>query len=282
MSFMPLEFDAIGTHWIISAETELFPVESAIEKRIDEFDSFYSRFIKDSAVRNMGRAPGSYTLPADAKPLMDFYDALYKATDGHVTPLIGSTMEQAGYDDVYSFKVGNVQSPPVWNDALEYSFPTLTIKQPVVLDFGAAGKGYLADIIASMLQKAGYEHFTINAGGDIVVRGTQHIGLEDPRNTDNAIGVVDVTDASLCGSAGHRRKWGAYEHTINPKTLQSPSHIDAIWVIASSAMLADGLATALYFTDPAVLRKHFSFEYAIMKGSDVESSPGFGAEFFTA
>jgi hypothetical protein len=45
-------------------------------------------------------------------------------------------------------------------------------------------------------------------------------------------------------------------------------------------MLADGLATALYITAPSRLLKHFTFEYAMIKGEEVMASRGFKAEFF--
>lgn len=38
------------------------------------------------------------------------------------------------------------------------------------LDFGAIGKGYIADRIYMSLEQAGYANFIINLGGDIVLR----------------------------------------------------------------------------------------------------------------
>jgi thiamine biosynthesis lipoprotein len=230
----------------------------------------------------MGAKPGAYRLPADAKPMMDFYRQLYEVTDGLVTPLIGRTLEQAGYDAAYSFKIKELASPPAWDEALAYAYPDLTIKQSVVLDFGAAGKGYLVDLVGELLRHEGIMDFCINAGGDMLSAGSPlRVGLENPDNEEEAVGIFELKDGALCGSAGNRRRWAGFHHTINPKTLQSPAGIKAIWVQAATAMHADGLATALYFTDPARLRKHFPFEYAMIKDDEVTASPGFKAEFFS-
>ena len=274
-------FEAIGTEWNITSSDDLRNVEKKIYQHIKAFDMTYSRFKKNSVINKMTAKPGKYILPDDAEPLLDYYHKLYKLSDGLVTPLIGRTMEQSGYDAEYSLLAKEVTSPPTWEDALRYNFPDIEILQPFVMDFGAAGKGYLVDIVGKLLKDEGIEDFCINAGGDILVSGSmQRVGLENPDNTEQVVGIVDLDDGALCGSAGNRRRWAGYHHTINPKTLKSPEDIKAIWVQAATTMLADGLTTALYFTDPADLHKHFAFEYAMIKDDGLMASNGFNAEFF--
>ncbi len=276
-----MQFEAIGTTWEITSPQSLDDVAPLVRARIAEFDATYSRFLPDSLVSTMGRTPGSYTLPAGARDLFDFYWQLYKITDGQVTPLIGSTLEQAGYDAAYSLKPGTLTPPPSWHEGLAYNFPTLTIKQPVVIDLGAAGKGYLVDIVAELLKAHDIPDFSINAGGDIVVHGNKReVGLEHPDDPMLAIGIIHIQNQALCGSAGSRRAWAGFHHTIHPLTLTSPKNYQAIWVKAATGMLADGLTTALYFTDPAQLQQKYQFEYAMIQGEEVIASPGFGATFF--
>ena len=278
---LKFEFDAIGTHWTITSEQSLADAEPNIIKRACIFEQTYSRFKADSTLRKMTAEASTNRLPNDAKALFDFYEELYEVTDGFVTPLIGKTLEQAGYDATYSLQPSQLTQPPSWHEALTYDFPLLTIKKPIILDFGAAGKGYLVDLIGAFLRKNNILDFCINAGGDILVSGSpQIIGLENPAEVSEAIGNVQVTNGAVCASAGNRRKWAGFHHTINPKTLQSPKAITAIWVRAQSAMQADGLATALYFIDPAVLHQRFEFEYVMIIGEDIFMSPHFGAKFF--
>jgi thiamine biosynthesis lipoprotein len=284
-------FEAIGTAWNIelfdaAAGEHAGGLREVILARINTFDAHYSRFRDDSLVTRMSRKAGEYMLPPDAKPLLDLYRQLYKITGSAVTPLIGQTLVSAGYDADYSLRPGDVAAPPRWEDVVSYKFPRITLKQPALLDFGAAGKGYLVDIIGELLEEKGIRSYCIDAGGDILYKTASdaalEIALEHPADSGLAAGVARIHNQSLCGSAGNRRAWGKYHHIINPATLESPRHIAGLWVVADSGLLADGLSTALFFAGPEVLQEHFSFEYAIM-GEDhsLKHSPGFPAEFFT-
>lgn len=288
-------FEAIGTAWTIEifeiGDTDSEQLQRDILARIDDFDKNYSRFRDDSLVTRMSREAGRYTLPEDAGPLLDMYEQLYRITGGAVTPLIGQTLADAGYDASYSFKSGAVSTPPKWEDVLDYDFPHLTLKQPALLDFGAAGKGYLADLIGGLLESRGLRSYYIDGGGDILYKtdsndsdGALEVALEHPADPSMAIGIAKIRDQSLCGSSGNRRTWNAgdYHHILDPRTLSSPRHIAALWAVADTGLLADGLATALFFVPPDKLAGVFEFEYAVvLEDLSLVHSPDFPAEFFT-
>lgn len=280
------EFERIGTHWVIeSDQTFTDGIKKIVLDRIELFDSSYSRFRDDSLVTIMSRSKGVYALPYDAQPLFDLYKKLYELTEGRVTPLIGETLVQAGYDAQYSLEKKTMSVPPRWEDAMSISYNNIEMLQPVLIDVGAAGKGYLVDIIADLLEAHAMTSFTINAGGDIVHRGTLdesiEVALENPFNVSEAIGVAKISAESICGSSGNRRAWGEFTHIINPETLNSATNIAATWVVAKTGLLADGLATALYFTNPESLISNFSFEYLILyTDGSVARSKQFPAELF--
>jgi thiamine biosynthesis lipoprotein len=266
-------FQAIGTKWLIEIDdsindTAWMQLVSRLHGRIEAFDKAYSRFRPDSLVTQISKKPGSYNLPADAYKLLAFYDRLYAATNGSVTPLIGQTMVEAGYDASYSLEKKKLHHPPEWEAVMSYDQNSIALKQPVLLDFGAAGKGYLVDILGEILEEVGIRTYMINAGGDIRYRSEHNqaleIGLENPTDVSEVIGITKLTNASLCASAGSKRKWDDINHIINPQTLQSPEHIIATWVVAADTMTADGLATALFFTEPQKLMQQFSFSYALL------------------
>jgi thiamine biosynthesis lipoprotein len=290
------QFDAIGTAWSIlvyqpMSEPVVKQVKQHVAQRIEQFDSDYSRFRSDSLVSNMAKRAGDYQLPDDAQTLLDLYRQLYTLTDGAVTPLIGQVLSDAGYDAEYSLQPGSLTIPPTWDDVLDYRFPRLHVNHPVLLDFGAAGKGYLVDIVGQLLVAHGIYHFCIDAGGDIIYRTDVvtdpglAIGLEHPSDPTLAIGLATIRNQSLCGSAGNRRVWGIdgeFHHIIDPRSLASPRHIQAVWVAADSGLLADGLATALFFTSASKLAKHFQFEYVIMRADNtLQTSKHFPAVFYT-
>jgi len=262
------QFDAIGTKWRIETNTPLTPVVAAsISACIESFDHTYSRFRSDSLVGQAARQAGTYHFPDDSVALFKFYRTLYDLTDGQVTPLIGAMLERAGYDASYSLSP-NKQSPlPTWDEAMIWQHTTLTTMQPVVIDVGAAGKGYLVDKISHILDAAEVSDYVVDASGDIRHRGKQEniVGLENPFNTSEVIGSISVQNESLCASATNRRTWGkGLHHIFDPRTMLPTQEIVATWVIAKEGLLADGIATALFFVTPERLLETFKFEYVRM------------------
>jgi thiamine biosynthesis lipoprotein len=63
--------------------------------------------------------------------------------------------------------------------------------------------------------------------------------------------------------------------------MTSPTGIAAVWVVAKTAMLADALATCLFFASPDKLTGAYDFQYLIMREDrSVEKSPNFTGEIF--
>lgn len=56
--------------------------------------------------------------------------------------------------------------------------------------------------------------------------------------------------------------------------------ITASWVIAGSCMVADGLATALWFCEPERLAGVFAYQYLFVREYQIQSSRGFGARLY--
>ena len=282
-------FEAIGTHWQIDFASQLSPatqhqILTQLQQRIHQFDQDYSRFRNDSLIMKLNTKAGRWKMPPDFGPLFSLYHQLYPLTTGKFTPLIGQALVDAGYDAQYTFKPHSQLKPPPNFEALQWNSPYLILSQPVLLDFGAAGKGYLIDLVAQVLKDYQITHFTIDAGGDILHTSPTplRIGLENPQNFDQALGVVTLSpNRSLAGSAGSRRKWGNYHHILDPETLTSPTNILATWVIADSALRADALATCLFFTSPTILQSTFDFEYLMLYPDfSITRSKNFPGELF--
>ena len=115
---------------------------------------------------------------------------------------------------------------------------------------GAAGKGYLIDLVSGVLAEQGYPEHVIDASGDLLARGEvrMRVALEHPRDPKKAIGVVELHDGALAASASNRRAWGdGLHHVLDAVTGEPTGSVLATWALADSAMLADGAATALFF-----------------------------------
>ncbi len=284
-------FEAIGTHWIIDVPgpgltTEL--IENVMSQ-IERYDKTFSRFREDSMVTKMAQSIGAHTLPDYADELVATYQSLYRLSQGAFTPLIGQILSDVGYDASYSLMQKNDPVPPKsWEQAFHYNAQThaIHIKVPSLLDFGAGGKGHLVDLVSQIIESYGVDEYTVDAGSDMRHRQNDQasglrVGLENPLDTTKVLGVFTLSNGSFCASAGNRRAWGDRHHIINPHTLKSESRILATWVSAPTTLIADAIATCLFFTPAPILAKEFEFEYAMLtNGGAMEHSAHFDAELF--
>jgi len=113
----------------------------------------------------------------------------------------------------------------------------------------------------------------VDAGSDMRHSGPDglQVALEHPYDSGQAIGVVRLQGRALCASATNRRAWGGgLHHVLDASTGMPVQAVAATWVLARDAMTADGLATALFLTDPSTLAAEFDFDYVRMF-SDVRS-----------
>jgi thiamine biosynthesis lipoprotein len=287
-------FDAIGTTWEIETPSPLeMPARRRILERIERFDATYSRFRPDSLVSRIASAPdgGCFTFPEDAVALFALYDRLHGCTDGAVDPLVGRDLELLGYDRTYSLirDTAGVRSHsaarPLWSKDVRREGPSLLTQRPLVIDVGAAGKGYLVDIVAGILREEGYTSFLVDGSGDLRHAGNDalRIGLEHPFDAGLAIGVAHLKDRALCASAVNRRAWGdGLHHVIDGRTGAPTREVVATWVVADNAATADGLATALFFVPADCLAHAFRFSWVRMHADGrAEISADFDGELFT-
>lgn len=280
-------FDGIGTRWEISTP---HPLDASVRDRllavVERYDGDWSRFRSDSTVSAMAREPGRYELPAEATGLGRLYRSLYDITGGAMTPLIGASLERLGYDAAYSLRpAGSALPAPRWEDVLAWEGNVLTTSAPLVLDIGAAGKGQLVDLLASELRSCGVDSFVIDASGDLLHRGPDpvSVALEHPYDPAKAIGTVPLAVRALCASASNRRAWGdGLHHVLDGTTGLPVSTAVATWTMAESTMVADALATALFFVPGSELERTFDFSWlTVFSDGSAAYSAGFEGTLFS-
>lgn len=253
------EFEALGTAWTLTTDRPVSAAtRAAVTSELERIDRFWSRFRSDSTVSQMARRAGRYPIADHDQLLVDWYRTLYEATDGALTPMVGQTIADAGYDAAYSLRPGDViAATPAWDQVLAGHTGELDLRRPALLDVGAAGKGFAVDRVAAILARD-HDEFIVDGSGDLRVsprRAPVRIALEHPLDASKAIGVVAVRAGSICASAANRRAWGDWHHIVDPRTGTPAREVLATWVIAPTALAADGLATALFFTSAADLHR---------------------------
>ena len=107
-------------------------------------------------------------------------------------------------------------------------------------------KGWALDRAAADLEQHGLVNFSINAGGDVIVRGHPEpgapwrVGIQHPWDRTSVAAVVGGTDLAVATSGRYERG----EHIIDPRTGEHPYGLMAVTVVGSELALADGYATA--------------------------------------
>ncbi|WP_134087835.1 FAD:protein FMN transferase [Olivibacter sp. XZL3] len=289
------KFESIGTGWIIETKEPLTDsIKSRLHNRIDLFDKTYSRFRSDSLVASIASATdgGLFKFPNDSLPMFDLYDMLHKLTGGKVDPLIGAELKLLGYDAQYSLQTNpraayfNPDKQVLdWTGDISRRGNLITTDRPLTIDVGAAGKGYLVDIISGILINEGITEYLIDGSGDIRHAGNVEVivGLEHPANAEMVIGTLPLKNQAICASATNRRKWGnGLHHVLDGRTGRPVQDVVATWAIAETALLADGLATALFFVNAEKLKEQFLFSSVrIFSDMRVEVSDDFEGTLFT-
>lgn len=279
-------FEALGTSWEVASKRDIADETiKRITRALALFELTYSRFIGDSTVSVAAHTPGTYTFPTSAEDIFAFYEQLYELTNGKVTPLIGDTLSSAGYDAQYSLKPSEmIQAAAPYEQVVRRDGHDITLTKAALLDVGAVGKGYAVDMVMEMLVKDGHDAFVVDASGDMRVVGdmTESIGLENPNNPEEVIGAITLENRALCASASNRRVWGEWHHIIDPDTALPTRDVIATWVIADTTMIADGLATALFFVSPQTLATKYTYEYMRMHADgSVEFSDYFAGSIYS-
>lgn len=283
-------YESMGTKWKISIGEDLSlekfkELEEKVVKASQDFDRTYSRFIPQSLISRIATQTGTLEVPNDLVKMLRLYFELYPLTDKKLNPLIGHTISDLGYDATYTLvpKTEVRKTPDLLETIRIIDGTHLGIKEPVLIDLGALGKGYFVDRIAELLEKEGITQYLVDGSGDIRYRGEEKIrvGLEDPRDATKVVGMLDMSTSSMASSGTNRRQWGKYHHVIDPHTSVSTEGIMATWVTAPTCAIADALASAFFFVSPEEIADTYAYEYAIMNSEGrVKRSLGFKAEFY--
>ncbi len=137
------------------------------------------------------------------------------------------------------------------NDETEGAFDAFAIPAPngTTLDPSGLVKGWSIERAATILQRHGHTDFTINAGGDIVIRGESApaapwtVGVRHPGDRDLLAIVLDVTGpAAIATSATYER--GA--HIIDPRTGEPTTELASVTVVGPDLTWVDAYATAVF------------------------------------
>lgn len=130
----------------------------------------------------------------------------------------------------------------------------------VQLDASAIAKGLGCDVVAQYLESQGVEHYLVDIGGELKLKGQNdkgknwRIGIQQPAEdsllvSNDVAAILSLTNVGVATSGNYRQFYyqdgKKISHTIDPRTAAPCSHnLLSTTVVAPTTMLADAYATA--------------------------------------
>ena len=211
------------------------------QKTWDTLDQRLSAWRADSELCRLAprlAAIGSAALPevpADVRPCYAFAFDLQRQSGGAFSPVIGEALQRIGFSRL---------SP---------------------VDLGAVAKGFAVDVAYEALNDDC--DMLLDLGGNLRARaGTWRTGVRDPFHSGEHLAAFDLKPGEAVATSGNyerflERDGKRVSHILDARTGQPVAGIAGVTVLASTAMLADGLSTTLFVLGPedgtAFLKRHY-------------------------
>ena len=236
-----------------------------------------TRFDPSSALMLANAGPDQWhSVPVELYEALAEAAAAHVVTDGLFDPRVLRVLESYGYDRSLPFEEGPVEvgsaTPKgrhsrtstvrisaalrgVWNPSFdEPSLPVWLGSEPI--DLGGIGKGLAVRWAMEELAGAGVS-VLLEAGGDCSVVGAGpdgdgwKVGVQDPREGDDPVAVLALTDRACATSSIRVRRWRSngrdVHHLIDPRTgAPGGTGLAAVTVVDQDPALAEVWSKSLF------------------------------------
>jgi thiamine biosynthesis lipoprotein len=132
-------------------------------------------------------------------------------------------------------------------------------KEGMGVTLDGIAKGYAVDCGMNALQQRHIEHALINAGGDIRTIGGRgrfspwRVAVQNPDKAGPPLQTFTMQDGAAATSGNYEVYFDeeqVFHHLIDPRSARPAQGSRSVTVLAASATLADGLATAVFVAGP--------------------------------
>jgi len=289
------EFFAMNTTVLCAAQGDpqrLATGFADVRTWVAQCEARFSRFRPDSELCRLNRAAGQwFPASADLYALVEIALELHALTGGLFDPAILPALQQAGYDRSLELiqRPGDQLAAPApraaapagrfAETALDPARQAIRLPENVQIDLGGLAKGWIVERAAHRLAISSLA-CAVDAGGDMFLVGAPtaeveafpdstaapawlgpsqppawRVALEDPRDPQQTLAVLQVQPGALVTSSITRRRWRQQgqprHHIIDPRTGQPA---EAAWlsvtVAAPRATQAEAFAKAILLAGP--------------------------------
>lgn len=263
----------MGTTWSVSLVPEsatALPqrLEQAIGERIEVLEQSMSTYRADSELSLFNSSRGEEWFPVSIELCTVVATALRigRETRGALDVTVGPLVDLWGFGPPGSVPAVPAaaqieaarQATGLDHVHADCALPAVRKSNPVLrLDLSAIAKGYAVDQVSELLEARGLRNYLVEIGGELRASGRHPAGrpwsiaIERPDPASRSIATVLPIVERAVATSGDYRNWfevdgKRYSHAIDPRSGRPVAHeLAAVTVLADTAMLADGYATAL-------------------------------------
>lgn len=231
-----------------------------LKTEINRLDGLLSPIDENSDIYHVNQG-GTAEVSSDAVRLVKRSLELCEQTNGNLDITVYPIVEKWGFisknyaipsKDELNALLKNTGYGKVKADDIK-----ITVPVGFKLDLGAVAKGYAADRAKEILNDAGVGSALLNLGGTVLAFGKKpdgenwKVGVTDPKNTDEYMGVIECADTTVVTSGNYERYFEKngkrYCHIIDPKTgYPTDNGVTSVTVISGDGTKNDALSTALF------------------------------------
>ncbi len=284
-----------------SLSVDATALQAAVDAELQKINQHMSTYIPDSELMrfNAFQAGEWHKISRPLEDVLLLSQQISERSGGAFDITVGPLVNLWGFgpdkheDDVPGAEAIAAVKARMGYDKLEVLDGQARKSADIWLDLSAIAKGYGVDWIADYIARQGINHYMVEIGGEIRVKGTNpqgqawRIAIEQPSMMQQSVHkAIALTDAGMATSGDYRnyfeRDGKRYSHTIDPQTGYPIAHqLVSVTVIASTAAEADGWATAINVLGPEqgmeVADREKLAVYMIVKESE-----GFSDRYSTA
>lgn len=244
----------------LQSKTDLSFTEDLLhlEILISKFENKFSRFKNDSELSLLNNSGEAFSASKELIDILILAKFFYEKTSGIFDPTILKNLEGYGYNKSFlaqDFNKGKIdlkkENINFGRVIIKQDEKTVLLPRDLKIDLGGIGKGYIVDVLSSVLKNKAYKNFWVSAGGDMHLSGVSEDGncfqvaIQDPLNLEEDIFYLKVNEELSVATSGiAKRKWEKqgknYHHIIDPRTaLPADNKILAVTVVSNHTVKAD-------------------------------------------
>ncbi|WP_083527159.1 FAD:protein FMN transferase [Alteromonas stellipolaris] len=270
LSVVHLQGQTMGTTYNIKyvlgeGETAVEGLQEEIDAKLVNINKMMSTYDTTSELSrfNQYRYSDNFAVSKETLTVVNEALRLARLSDGVLDVTVGPLVNLWGFGpNKRPEKVPTQADIDAVRDYVGYeklsTTPTGLMKANPMLyvDLSTIAKGYGVDEVAAILDAHDLQHYLVEIGGEMRVKGERGdgsewlIAIEKPVTTERAVQkVVSIGTNAIATSGDYRNYYEEdgkrYSHLIDPNTGAPITHdLVSVTVVNPSSMIADGLATA--------------------------------------